>query len=255
MKPWLIIVILLAAPIVPARAIDGTLSDNQRITSTHLGYDLQYRVYTPPGADTLTDLPVLFVTDGQWYIRSGRMPKIVDREVRRGKIKPVVFVFVDSSNPDHSRKNRRNSEFMCNVAYAKFFVGELVPRISSEYAVSQSREDRVILGLSFGGLNAACFGLLASETFAGIAMQSPAIWPVPIIGDLYASEPVQPIKIFFSIGNQRDGIAEGRAFRNILKKKGYDLHYREVRGGHNWGNWKPLLDDILVHFFPAQPAE
>ena len=249
MRPRLIIFILVLASVSPAWAIDGNLSDNQRITSAHLGYDLHYRVYTPEGAETLTDLPTLYVTDGQWYIRSGRMHKVVDREIRRGKIKPVIIVFVDSNDPDNARKNRRNSQFFCNLDYAKFFVGELVPRISRDYAASRSREDRVILGLSFGGLNAACFGLLAPETFSGIAMQSPAIWPVPILKDLYANEPTQPIKIYFSIGRQRDGTAEGRAFRKVLKKKNYDLLYREVAGGHNWGNWKPLLDDILVHFF------
>jgi len=249
MRPLLILIILVLVPARNAWAIDGNLSDNQRIASTHLGYDLQYRVYTPEGVEALTGLPTLYVTDGQWYIRSGKMHRIIDREIRRGKIKPAIIVFVDSNDPDNSRKNRRNSQFFCNLDYAKFFVGELVPRISKDYAVSRSREDRVILGLSFGGLNAACFGLLAPETFGGIAMQSPAIWPVPILRDLYAKEPTQPIRIFFSIGRERDGTTEGRAFRNVLKEKGYDLLYREVRGGHNWGNWKPLLDDILVHFF------
>lgn len=239
--------LLLMAP--AASGIDGALSDNQRISSTFLGYDLQYRIYTPPGIESLENVPTLYATDGQWYIKQGTLHRIVDREIRNGRIKPVVVVFVDSSDPDRPRKNRRNSQFFCNQDYARFFAGELLPRITTDYPVSRERENRVILGLSFGGLNAACFGLLVPEAFGGVAMQSPAIWPVPILKDLYESEPTQPIKIFFSIGYQRDGTAEGRAFKKILEKKGYDLLYREVNAGHDWSNWKPLLDDVLRHYF------
>ncbi len=52
-------------------AESGNLSANQRIESSALGYALQYRVYTPAGAENLKNLPVLYVTDGQWYISSG----------------------------------------------------------------------------------------------------------------------------------------------------------------------------------------
>lgn len=255
MKTWLIVIAALLGPAPFAQAIDGVLSDNQRITSSALGYDLQYRVYTPQGVEGMAELPTLYIADGQWYIRSGRMHQVVDREIKNGRIDPVVVVFVDSNDPDNPRFNRRNSQFFCNLDYAKFFVSELVPRITESYPVSVRRESRVILGLSFGGLNAACFGLLAPDTFGGIAMQSPAIWPVPILRDLYESEPTQPIKIFFSIGYQRDGTAEGRAFRNVLRKKGYDLLYREVNAGHDWSNWRPLLDDVLRHFFPRSDQD
>ena len=235
-----------------ARAIDGTLSDNIRIKSTHLGYDLQYRVYLPPGGDALSNLPTLYVADGQWYIKAGRLPRVVDREIRRGRIKPVMIVFVDSSDPDKPRFNRRNSQFFCNTDYAKFYADELVPEVNQTYPASPSRDDRVILGLSFGGLNAACFGLLIPELFGGIAMQSPATWPVPILADLYESEPHRPIKVFLTVGYRRDGAGDARALRKVLKKKGYDMFYREVDGGHNWSNWRPLQDDVLRYFFGTE---
>lgn len=249
---WCIMVIAVLAPLGRAWAIDGTLSDNQRIKSDILGYDLQYRVYTPPGVEKLAGLPVLYIVDGQWYIRSGRMHRVVDREIKNERIRPIMVVFVDSSDPDRPRFNRRNSQFFCNQDYVRFFVGELVPRISADYPTSRNREDRVILGLSFGGLNAACFGLMVPEVFGGIAMQSPAIWPVPILTDLYESEPAQPVRMFVTVGTNRDGAGDARSLKKVLEKKGYDLYYREVNGGHNWANWRPLQDDVLRHFFPAQ---
>lgn len=234
-----------------ASADKGSLSANQRIESNALGYALQYRVYTPAGLENLTDVPVLYVTDGQWYIDNGKMAKLLDREIEKGTIKPIIAVFVDNRDPDNLRNNRRNSQFFCNANYARFFAGELVPAISADYPASAKRDDRVILGLSFGGLNSACFGLIAHPTFGGIAMQSPATHPIPKLFELYESEEKRPIKIFFSIGTKNDNTASGRRFKAVLEKKGYEMLYKEVPHGHNWQNWRPLLDDVLEYFFKA----
>ena len=231
-----------------AVALDGNLSRNQRISSSHLGYDLQYRVYTPEDMD---DLPTLYLTDGQGYISSGQMPRVLDQEIKAGRVRPMVAVFVDPRDPDNLRNNRRNYQFFCNQDYLKFFVMELVPRITDDYPVSYSKRDRAIMGLSFGGLNAACFGLMAPSVFGAIGMQSPAIHPVPILRELYEKEDTRDIRIFFSLGKIRDNTEVGRDLKRILDMKGYDMHYVEVNASHTWRNWRPLLDDALQYFFPA----
>lgn len=246
----LLAALLVATVLSAAAAADrGSLSDNQRIDSTPLGYSLMYRVYTPAGIEDMVNVPTLYITDGQWYISRGRMVSVLNREIEKGTIKPVVVVFVDNRNPDNLMINRRNSQFFCNPLYVMFFAQELVPRISEDYPVSMSREDRVVLGVSFGGLNSACFGLTAHPTFGGIAMQSPALHPVPQLEKLYETEDTRPIKIFFSLGSRNDNTSDGRRFRRILERKGYDMLYKEVPHGHNWDNWQPLLDDLLIYFF------
>lgn len=227
----------------------GTLSDNIRIESKKLGYALQYRVYTPNGYDNIENLPALYVTDGQWYLNQGQLHKELDKQIESGAIKPIIAVFIDSQNPDNLRQNRRNQQFFCNTDYANFFKDELVPAISANYKASSNREDRVILGMSFGGLNAACFGVTATETFKGIAMQSPAMHPVPKLYDFYRNSPTKSLNIFFSIGTQNDNTQAGREFKKILEEKNYELSYIEVPYGHSWKNWKPLLDDVLLYFF------
>ena len=89
-------------------AAPGSLSDNQIISSEALGYDLQYRVYLPAGYDELSDLPVLFVTDGQWYIDRGNVPGVMDELIERGAIEPAIAVFVDNRDPHDLNVNRRN---------------------------------------------------------------------------------------------------------------------------------------------------
>ena len=94
------------------QADGGVLSDNLRIESQHLGYALQYRVYTPTGASATDQLPSLYVTDGPAYLGHGNFKQVLDAAIVAGEIKPLVVVFVDSRNPDNLEENRRTAEFM-----------------------------------------------------------------------------------------------------------------------------------------------
>ena len=144
----------------------GTLSDNIRITSQALGYDLQYRVYLPENTEPDDKLPTLYITDGQSYAEKGRMVRALDKGIAKGNIEPVMAIFVDARDPDDLKINRRQQQFFCKEDYAAFFTDELVPFIDQTYPTSGLREDRVILGVSFGGFNAGCFGLMASSILA-----------------------------------------------------------------------------------------
>jgi len=236
-----------------AAADQGTLSDNQQVFSSRLGYALQYRVYRPPGALTGDHLPSLYVTDGQWYIEDGGLKAILDAAIGAGLIKPLLVVFLDSRNPENLEENRRNTEFMCNRDFAGFFADELIPTISRTQPVSMSRDDRVILGASFGGLNSACFGLILPDLFSGIAMQSPASAShIDVVRELYEKNDVLPLKVFLSVGTKHDNTRAVKRFKRSLEHKGYDLTFIKVKKGHDWQNWAPLLDDVLVTFFAVQ---
>lgn len=249
--------VLLNAVLLAAGALasEGTLSENKRISSEHLGYDLQYRVYRPAVASSDTRLPSLYVTDGQMYLAQGGMVAVLDEEIRSGRIDPVLVVFLDSRDPDDLAENRRNQQFMCSMDFAAFFADELIPTIDREQRVSSSREDRVILGLSFGGLNSACFGVMLSNLFAGIAMQSPASSEhVDVVRGLYEKSEPLPLKMFLSVGNRSDNRAAVRRLKRVLDRKGYELTFVSVSEGHNWKNWGPLLDDVLFTFFARKDA-
>lgn len=234
-----------------AALADSSLSPFQRIASEKLGYDLQYQVYQPAGRESGGEYPVLFVTDGPMYIDRGRVPRVLDRLIRQRRIEPVVAVFIDVRDPDDPSVNRRNRQFACSEDYYRFFADELIPTIESEYPVRRNRDARTILGVSFGGLNAACFGLMGYETFSGIAMHSPATHPVPGLLPAYEAAPLLPLKIFLSTGSQYDNTRTNREFRSILRDKGYELKYLEVPKGHDWSNWRPLIDDVLLFFYGA----
>ena len=241
-------VLLFAANVAGA---DGMLTANTRISSEQLGYDLQYRVYIPENAASASDLPVLFVTDGPGYIRQGRMPALLDKLIGSGKIKPVVAVFVDARDPDDLKSNRRTYQFLCNSDYLKFYEEELIPFIEQSWPVGRTRDHRGILGLSFGATNAACFGLLGHETFSDIGMHSPANHPVKDLLPAYEQAPLLPLKMFLSTGKPNDNTRQNRQFHSVLQEKGYVMKYVETWEGHNWDNWRPLIDDVLLYFYGA----
>jgi len=235
---------------------NGTLSDNIRIRSHILGYDLQYRVYLPEHVSPEDKLPTLYITDGALYAKKKRMIGALDKAIASGAINPIIAVFVDARDPDDLKINRRNEQFFCKKDYVDFFTTELVPAIDQNYTTLANRDNRVILGVSFGGFNAGCFGLMATPYFGGIAMNSPAHSKfVKYLQSQYRRFDKKNIKIYMSVGNESDNRDAVRSFRKTLKKKGYDLTYSQNHHGHNWKNWTPLLPDVLETFFAPNEIE
>ena len=246
------LVTALACSLLPGWSAPGlaATADWQRIHSPQLQYDLQYQAVPSPGYQPGD--PVLYVTDGAWYADPGQLPELIQQLRHAGKIRPLLLVLVDARDPADLSVNRRHQQFMCNQQYAAFFRDTLLPAVQTQYQPSTARTDRVILGLSFGAINAACFGLLLPNQFGNLAMQSPGNKDhLAVLTKLYQQQPLLPLKMSLSFGTLNDNLGAGRKFHQILQQKGYAVAYQEVRFGHNWHNWQPLLDDVLLHFFPA----
>ncbi|AIY66772.1 alpha/beta hydrolase [Pseudoalteromonas piratica] len=238
--------LLLVSPVILA----NTLSTNQLISSPSLGYDLQYRVHVPANLEQSKKYKTLYVVDGQSFLFNGKLHKVITSNISNNNIEPIISVFIDSRDPHNLQLNRRNEQFMCNPKYATFFINELLPQIQRDYPSSKKREDNVIMGVSFGGLNAACFGLMIDDYFGGLAMFSPANTEMlKVIRKSYNKAKPQPARVFISFGTKNDNILAGRRFKESLEKLNFDVHYFENNEGHNWKNWLPLLDDMLSVFF------
>ncbi len=233
----------------PIPPLEKSEISKHRISSKILGYDLQYWVHLPAGYSSETKYPTLYVTDGLWYKNQGEMPEIADKLMKEKKIESIITIYVDAFDPDNSGKNRRNSQFLCNPNYVKFYQEELIPEIDDQYSTQVSQSTRGMLGLSFGGLNSMYFGIHAHDVFGKIGIQSPAPHPCPDIYSEYSKREKLPIDIYLSTGTVNDKKEATRKLKNILDEKGYNFEYKEVPQGHNWRNWKPLLDDVLIRFY------
>lgn len=240
---------------IPVQVSTGLIkskTEKGRISSKILGYDLQYWVHLPKGYQEGRPYPTLYVTDGFWYKEQGGLLKIADRLLKKEQIKPIIIVLVDAIGPDNRNDNRRELEFLCNPKYIDFYREELVPRVDQSYSTDTSQLNRGILGVSFGGLNSMYFGRYASDLFGKVGIQSPAPHPCPDIYQAYTDSPTLPIDIYLSTGTVNDTAPAAIKLKGILEEKGYKIAYQEVAKGHNWANWKPLLDDVLLHFYSTK---
>ncbi len=230
--------------------IRGSLSGNIMIRSQKLGYNVNYKVYTPYNYALSSSLPVLFVTDGHEYAddEKGALVVILDNLIYAGEIKPVIAVFIDPREPGNDENNRRMQEYICNQKFADFVGDELVPVIDKTYKTHACPDDRAILGTSLGGMNSAWFGAVRTGDFHLLGINSPAFNKTVI--DRFAGQDWFPFRVYMTTGVIHDTQKQALELKAILEKNEVDFVYREVNEGHSWGNWRALLADMLRYFFP-----
>ena len=234
----------------------GKFSEDVSCDSQHLGYRVNYRVYTPSGYQRMENLPVIYVTDAGDYTRPGMgaMVNILDNMIADGQVEPIMAVFIDPCDPE-TGENRRAKELIPegpgNCPFADFIVHELVPVIDATYPTSPSAEGRAILGFSLGGWFSAYMGLTHGDIFHKIGIQSPHILSGEWIFEGYNMLEGSPIKIFINHGTYDKGAASPR-LRGILDDRGIPTHYIEKPEGHSYGLVRGVLGDMLVYFFGVE---
>jgi enterochelin esterase-like enzyme len=240
------------------RAIDeapkGGVDRDRVFTSPGLGYQITYSIYTPPGYEADKGYPVLYVTDGYEYMheRMGNMVTILDNLIYLGKITPVVAVFIDHRDPANRSLNRRMQELSASEKYMDFIIDELLPSVEHRLSPTGEVSQRAIVGTSLGGLTTTWLCFSRPGYFNGVGIQSPAFWFKPEIYNVVANSHAVPEKIFLTTGTIYDAEESVRKMRTILDQKAYSYKFMDVNQGHSWGNWRDLIDDMLIYLFPPE---
>ena len=100
-----------------------------------------------------------------------------------------------------------------------------------------------------GGLTAVYTVLSRPDIISMAGVQSPAFHVRPEIFELAGKIINREIKVSMTSGRIHDTGKEARKMCDLLEENIADFHYRETNEGHSWGNWKNLIDDILIDFF------
>jgi enterochelin esterase family protein len=107
------------------------------------------------------------------------------------------------------------------------------------------------------------------EAFGSVLAQSGSFWWSPKrdegeepnwISRQFIELPRLPLKFYLEAGTfENDIIGSGgqileasRHLRDVLRAKGYDVHYREFAGGHDYLSWRGSLADALLSLRQAQ---
>jgi enterochelin esterase-like enzyme len=231
----------------------GKVTRDILINSHTLGYQITYSVYAPAIVQT-ANLPVIYVTDGYEYMHPemGHMITVLDNLIASKKIKPVIAVFIDHREPINRNNNKRMEELAMNSKYLQFFTEELIPKIESTYPAIPNAENRAIMGTSMGGLAAAYFVFAKPDVFSMAGIQSPAFYTRPQIYQLCNNPSNTKVKISMTSGVFNDTSEGGQKMKKIFETNACVYTYREVNEGHSWGNWRNLIDDVLIDLFGNQ---
>jgi enterochelin esterase-like enzyme len=236
-------------------AARGRVEKDLLLHSKSLNYQMTYSVYMPPGYSASQKYPIIYVMDGYEYMheRLGNMVTILDNLIHLKKIVPVIAVFIDHREPINRSNNRRMQELAINEKYFTFLTDELIPKIETKYSVAPDPSHRAILGTSLGGLSAAYFSFSKPEIFGLAGIQSPAFYIRPDIYKICDNPDKSPVKTFMSTGLIYDAPPESiKKMKTLLDRNTCTYQIKEVNQGHSWGNFRDLIDDMLIYFFPIQ---
>jgi enterochelin esterase-like enzyme len=233
--------------------------EEHRFKSETLRNERKISVYIPPGYSAAArPYPVLFLFDGEdpdglvfasWTIEN----LIADR-----RIPPLVVVRI--ANPDQQTRSR---ELSCSPEFAEFLHKELMPFVRGHYNVTTDSLKTIIGGYSLGGLAAAYAGLRHPENFGLIICQSGSFWWEPTgrefaepnwLAKEYLRSRKLPLRFYIEAGtdeidlkgNGTGILVPSRNMRDVLRAKGYEVHYREFAGGHEYFNWRGTLADAII---------
>jgi enterochelin esterase-like enzyme len=234
--------------------------EKSRIKSDLLGNVHELSIYTPPGYRG--DGPpngLLVVFDEGSYLTVVPTPTILDNLLFEKKIAPMVAVLI--GNPDQETRTR---ELPPNPKFADFLNNELVPWVRQNYNVTTDPRQVVVAGSSFGGIASVYAGLRHPETFGNILCQSGSFWwsaPTPepyaepnYLAKEFIKSPKLPLRFYLDAGTFEVDMEGGggailepsRHMRDVLLAKGYDVHYQENVGGHDYLSWRGSLADGLL---------
>jgi enterochelin esterase-like enzyme len=223
-QPWIVKNISVAAGRIEKQKIHSELLKNEHDLSIYLpaGYKANAKPY---------DLVVIF--DESAYLTKVPTPVILDNLIAASKIPPTVAVLI--ANPS---QDSRNTELPPNPAFAG---NERVSRGSTP-----SRENRT---------NVLC----QSGSFWWAPDHSGAI-PDGVVTETgsmakqFIASPKLPLRFYLDAGSFEfdsngtgGGILEtSRDMRDVLLAKGYEVHYQQFVGGHDYLSWRGTFADGLL---------
>ncbi|MEM0925147.1 MAG: PQQ-binding-like beta-propeller repeat protein [Planctomycetota bacterium] len=224
------------------------------IESRMLGDSVPIDVYLPPGYKTSKDrYPVVFVHDGKVAMEQGHQALIVDSLIQSRAIRPTVVIFI----------GRRFYPLQGADGYVEMFVGELIPRVTETYRVSESRKDRASLGGGFGATLGLMGTLPASEQVSRMGCHSP-----------FAFELLHPVFTMLSkLPNQRCDIliqwgryefrnpaenwnmaTQAETLADILRSGQHRVTAEQVPVGTDWASWRTQSETMWKFLVgPTEP--
>jgi enterochelin esterase-like enzyme len=261
--------------------------ERHSFASALLKNEREIGVYLPPKySKSEKPYPLLILFDENAYLKNekqtARVPTetILDNLIADKRIPPMVALFIDNGPGD-----ARSRELPCNPAFADFLNFEVMPWARRLYNLITNPRQIAVGGSSYGGLAATCAGFRHPETFGNVLSQSGSYWWTPPksgggpsdfdsdaepnwVAKQFMASPKLPLRFYMDAGSDEVDLSgkggsillPNRNLRDVLLAKGYEVHYQEFNGGHDYLSWRGTLADGLILLMggaanePAHPS-
>jgi enterochelin esterase family protein len=243
--------------------------ERHSFSSMALKNEREIGIYLPPDYSPRAEPYPLLVLFDEWaYLGdTGQQPlvptpTILDNLIAAGRIPPVVALFLGNA------PGARDRELGCSPEFTRALATELLPWARGLYNFTSDPRRTVVGGSSRGGLAAACAGLWQPEAFGNVLSQSGSFHlSPPSSGDAtdsspepnwvarqFIASPRRPLRFYMDAGSAEfDVIGDGssiltttHALRDVLRARGYEVHFQEFAGGHDYLGWRGTLADGLI---------
>jgi enterochelin esterase-like enzyme len=255
----------------PRKGVAEGKIERHQFASAILKNEREVAVYLPPKFPKANEneYPMLLVFDENAYLKNeketARVPTetILDNLIAEKRIPPMVAVFVDNGPG-----NARSRELPCNNQFADFLNFELMPWVRRLYHVTSDPREIVVAGSSYGGLASTWVAFRHPETFGNVLSQSGSYWWTPPkandefdreaepswVAKQFIASPKLPIRFYMDAGSDEIDLSgkgnsiliPNRHLRDVLLAKGYEVHYQEFNGGHDYLSWRGTIADGLI---------
>jgi enterochelin esterase-like enzyme len=222
------------------------------ISKTNPGATVPYKravtVYVPSQYVAGTAAPFIVVHDGGGYV--SRMTKILDNMIADRRLPVMVGIFIDSGGSDGPGSERGLEYDTVSGKYAEFIEAEVLPRISSDYNITLTKDPdgRAAMGGSSGGSAAFSMGWFHPDlyhrilTYSGtyVNQQSPVNSDSPhgaweYHEHLIPQSAAKPLRVWMEVGEldnrhtdaestYHNWVLANQHMAAALKAKGYHYH-------------------------------
>lgn len=225
----------------------GTLA-SETINSNILGKQYTYDIYLPFQYQKEKEYTVLVLNDAEDYLVTMHVKELLDDAIQNNKIEDILVCFIHNQD--------RNLELPCNQKFARFIVEELFTDVEQKYTLkSLLPQNRIIGGLSYGGLCAMYIGREFSDKVANVLCESGSFWwnhENPTFEYVYQNEMLQqfqkkgklPLHIYMNVGTiemQDTMINTNKELYQYFKENNYHVKYEEFPSGHDYLYWADYL--------------
>ncbi|MBR4539201.1 MAG: hypothetical protein IKO52_10205 [Clostridia bacterium] len=212
-------------------------------------YEKTAFVYLPYGYDETQAYDLLILCHGiggseyEWGMtgEDSRVKRIMDNLIQKGEITPFIVV---TPNGRAGKTSDQNAFY----SFDQELRNDLLPALAANYAVDiTDRERCAMAGLSMGGMQTINLGIgkcLDLFSAFGAFSACPTTNPASITAATLNAHPDLPVRVFYSICGNEDGIAHASTSAAVdtlapltgqLNEKNFILQY--VPGGHDFGVW------------------